>query len=158
MKRKVMMSAAAAGSALAAGFVVRRLLDLIRKYKNDADKYYAYYLFMCQWVKLKKSHNQIADFFAHNHMKKIAIYGMESMGNALYEGLADTDIKVAYAIDRNAGDLFVTGCTIYKPEDELPEADVIVVTPFIYFREIKSVLQKKVTCPVISIEDVVYGD
>ena len=157
MKRKVLIFATAAGSVLAAGSAVSRLLELIRKYKNYEDKYYAYYLFMCQWIKLKKSHNQMADFFAHNNMKKIAIYGMESMGNALYEALAETNTKVEYAIDKNADDIFVTGCDLYKPEDDLPEVDAIVVTPFIYFREIQSVLQKKVTCPVISIEDVVYG-
>ena len=45
---------------------------------------------------------------------------------------------------------------VLTPDDDLPEVDLIVVTPVHYFDEIEEMLADKVDCPVISIEDVVY--
>ena len=41
-------------------------------------------------------------------------------------------------------------------DDELEEVDAIVVTPISAFGEIKQTLEKKVDCPIISLEDVLY--
>ena len=40
--------------------------------------------------------------------------------------------------------------------DSLEAVDVIVVTPITSFFEIEDELSKKVSCPIISIEDVIF--
>lgn len=44
-----------------------------------------------------------------------------------------------------------------KPDDTLPDVDAIIVTAFFFFDEIEQELEDKIDCPIISIEDVVYG-
>ena len=77
--------------------------------------------------------------------------------------LADSPVRVLYGIDRQAekaaGKLAAgrwAGLPIRKPEDTLPEADAIIVTAVYFFSEIDEQLRQKVTCPVISLEDVLY--
>lgn len=43
-----------------------------------------------------------------------------------------------------------------SPEDEIKEVDAIVVTAITFFDEIKELLMKKVSCPIISLENVLY--
>ena len=52
--------------------------------------------------------------------------------------------------DKDSGDFVVS------PDSELEEVDVILVTPVTSYGEIKQRLVKKVSCPVISIEDILY--
>ena len=80
---------------------------------------------------------------------------MKELGERLYDELKDSDIKVLYAIDKNA-DAIYAEVDVLTPDDDLPEVDLIVVTPVHYFDEIEEMLADKVDCPVISIEDVVY--
>ena len=46
---------------------------------------------------------------------------------------------------------------VYFPEDVLPPTDAIVVTPYSIFETIKPMLEKRVTCPIISLEDIVWS-
>ena len=46
---------------------------------------------------------------------------------------------------------------VYSLEDELPDTDVIVVTPYASFKEIKEILEEKVSCPIVSLEEVVWS-
>ena len=46
---------------------------------------------------------------------------------------------------------------VLKPDDTLPDVDAIIVTAFFFFDEIEQELEDKIDCPIISIEDVVYG-
>ena len=43
-----------------------------------------------------------------------------------------------------------------KPESELEKVDVIVVTAITFFKEIEEMLNQRVDCPVISLEDILY--
>ena len=127
------------------------------KYKSEADKYYSMFLMMNQWFELKQSGKQMEQFFRDRKIKKIAIYGMSQMGETLYRELSDTEIEVLYAIDKNVDSLYVHYCDVLKPTDNLPNVDAIVVTPFVYFKEIKKELKRKTSSPIFSIEDVIYG-
>ena len=88
---------------------------------------------------------------------QIAVYGLAELANRLAEDLAGSEVVLKYGIDRNVCCTSSRMSEIYSMEDKLPEADVIVVTPFYAFESIKAELEKKVRCPIISIEDVVWG-
>ena len=121
------------------------------------NKFTDFYQLMNHWVELKSEGKSVADFFREQNYYNIAVYGMADMANRLYEDLEGTNVKIVYGIDR---DVCCTGArveNIYSMHEELPQADVIVVTPFYAFDSIKCALEKKTDCPIISIEEVLWS-
>lgn len=133
-----------------------QVITATKKIRESADKYYLYFLMANQWIKLKQSGAAIEDYFTKNGYEKIAIYGMAQLGETLYQELAQTSVEVPYAIDASPGRSFVHYCDILSPEEELPDVDAVIVTPIPYFKSIKRKLSKKLACPIISLEDVLY--
>lgn len=138
-------------------FGIKKMRDYVVKYKSEAEKYFSLFLILNQWFELKQMGKQTEKFFMDRSIKKIAIYGMAQMGETLYRELEDTGIEVSYGIDKNAGSLYVHYCKVLKPTDELPDVDAVIVTPLACFKEIKKDLERKLSCPIFSIEDVLYG-
>ena len=54
-----------------------------------------------------------------------------------------------------AADIHVDGLKIIKPTDSYDEVDVVIITPVHYFAEIAELLNDKVRCPIVSIENVI---
>lgn len=120
-----------------------------------SDKFQALFLMMNQWVRVKQEGKCLSSYFDKNGYKKIAIYGMSHVGESLLEELKDTEIQVSYGIDRNASKLYAD-VDIVTLDDSLDEVDAIVVTAITFFDEIEEQLSAKVSCPIISLEDILY--
>ena len=137
-------------------------VSIIKKKINDtgnnqnSNKYWQAYLMMNEWMYLKHKGKNLSQFFKDRGYYHIAIYGMHHTGVTLQNELDETGITVDYGIDANADSIY-SDIHIYKPEDELPSVDVIVVTPIYYFSDIEEKLEKKVKCPILSLDDVVFG-
>ena len=114
-----------------------------------------FYNLLIQWVCLKQDGKSLVLYFVSNGYKKIAIYGMKELGERLYDELRDSEVEVKYIIDKNA-DAIYADIDVLTPEDELEEVDAIVVTAIHYFDEIEELLEQKVDCPILSLEDIVY--
>lgn len=118
-------------------------------------KFKQYYHMLNMWLRLKQEGKSLEKYFVDNNYKYIAIYGMGEVGNRLYSELKDSSIKVEYAIDKNAG--FVEdGLEIKSIDENLEGVDVIIVTAIFAFDEIMSDIEDKVSCAVISLEDIIY--
>lgn len=124
-------------------------------YQTLTDKHMGLYLMMNQWVKVKQEGKNLASYFNDNDYKTIAIYGMSYAGERLVDELEGSGILVKYGIDKNAEGIY-TDIDIVKPDDVLEEVDAIVVTSIFYIDEITDMLEQKVSCPIISLEDVLY--
>ena len=133
-----------------------RIVIATKKIRESADKYFLYFLMANQWIKLKQDGVAIEDYFKKNGYQNIAIYGMAQLGEILYQELEKTSVEVSYAIDASPDRLLVHYCNILQPEDDLPDVDAVIVTPIPYFKSIKRKLSKKLECPIISLEDVLY--
>ena len=96
----------------------------------------------------------LAHTFQNMGYKSVAIYGMKEVGERLYNELKDTETEVKYVIDQNADSIYAD-VDIYSPDDKLPEVDIIVVTATYYYNSILSNLKDKVSCPIISLDDVI---
>ena len=120
-----------------------------------ADKFQALFLLMNQWIRAKQEGKSLVSYFEKNGYKRIAIYGMSYVGENLLTELKDTGIEVVYGIDRNAGRLYAD-VDIFTLDDTLEEVDAIVVTAITFFDEIEEQLSDKVSCPIISLEDILY--
>lgn len=144
--------AGAAGGAIATGKV---LGDNVDKWQKMSDKHLALFLMMNQWVKVKQEGKNLASYFEKEGYKEIAVYGMSYAGETLVDELAETNVKIKYAIDKNADNLYAD-VDVVSPDEELETVDAIVVTSITFFDEIEAKLSEKVDCPVVSLEDILY--
>lgn len=125
-----------------------------RKAKENKEKYYELFTLMSRWVLVKQQGKSFAAYFEKHGYRKIAIYGMSQVGQALLKELEMSAVEVAYAIDQNADWLFAD-CRLVKISDRLEEVDAIVITPVYYYETIKNDLRQKISCPILSIRDVI---
>jgi len=156
MKKAIIsLLSATVGAAVGAGVVKIMKTDENTKIKNLADNRLALFLLMNQWVKAKQEGKNLAFYFEQNGYKRIAIYGMSFAGQTLISELKGTDIEVVYGIDRNVESVY-EGIDIVSMEETLQEVDVVIVTAIYFFDEIQEELSKKIDCPIISLEDIMY--
>lgn len=125
-----------------------------RKAKEKGEKYFKLFSMMSRWVLAKQQGKSPATYLEKCGYRRIAIYGMSQVGQALLKELEISPVEAAYAIDQNA-DWLLGDCKVVKCSDPLEEVDAIVVTPVYYYESIKRELGKKVSCPILSIQDVI---
>lgn len=127
---------------------------LIEKYILS-EKHRILFQLMSIWVKVKQERASLPEYFHHNGMRNIAIYGFGAVGQLLKNELKGSDISATYIIDRNTNSWSAED-KIYTPDDELPDVDAIVVTAVTYFDEIEKMLSPKMKCPIVSLEDILF--
>ena len=120
-----------------------------------SEKHLALFLMMDRWVEVKQEKKNLESYFMKNNYEKIAIYGMNYAGERLLQELKESSITVEYGIDQKADEIY-TEVDVLSPKDKLPNVDAIIVTPIFFFDEIEEQLSKAVSCPIISLEDILY--
>ena len=144
-----------AGTAVGTIGTSRKMSEKINKTSGMSDKHLALFLMMNQWVKVKQEGKNLSSYFEKNGYENIAIYGMSYAGETLISELKNTNVQVAFGIDKNA-DMIYSEVDVVRMEDNFDEVDAIVVTAVTYFDEIKEKLSNKVSCQIISLEDILY--
>lgn len=127
----------------------RKIFYIEKRADKNANLIKVFYL----WIKCKQSKKNISFFLENKNFYNIAIYGMHFLGECLYDELKKTGITVSYGIDKNLNNI-ISDLKIVSPDDKLEKVDAIIVTPVFNFNEIERHLSPKVTCPIISIEDI----
>lgn len=127
----------------------------IKYWRQSAEKSAQIMRLYDQWVFIHQDHKSTYDYFVEKGIKSIAIYGMDNVGERFYDELKDTDIKIAYAIDKKGGSINAE-IKMVSPEDELERVDAIVVTAVYYFDEIFKNLSSKTDIPIISLEEILH--
>lgn len=107
-----------------------------------------------KWIDMKQKGKNLSAYFIENGYRKIAIYGMGDIGNALMKELENTDVQVVYGIDQRA-DSLKANIKIITIDDSLERVEVIVITAIADADLIKLKLSQKVDYPIISIEEIV---
>lgn len=159
MKKKEIMTSllgmaiGAIGGAVTAGKIMGRGTG---RWRELAEKNYVLFLLMNKWIRTKQEGRHIREYFEENGYHFIAVYGMSYVGKCLIDELKDCDIEIKFAVDRNTAGIY-SDIKIYSPEDELPKADVMIVTAVYYYNEIYNNLKDKVTYPIVSLEDILFG-
>lgn len=139
------------------GFVIENVIENRKKcdIRKMSDKHLKLFLMMNQWVRVKQRGKKIENYFKKNGYKRIAIYGLSYAGETLLDELKNTEIQVAYGIDKNIDGVYAD-IEIFSADDKLEEVDAIVVTAITFFSEIKENLSKKINCNIVSLEDILY--
>lgn len=143
------------GTIAGAGAVGKTMGKTITQTRGMSDKHLSLFLMMNQWVKVKQEGKNLAEYFEKNGYKRIAVYGMSYAGETLLDELDGTGVEVVYGIDKNAGAIYLD-VDIKTMDDDLEEPDAVVVTAITFFDEIEEGLNKKLKCPVLSLEDILY--
>lgn len=118
-----------------------------------ANKFNMKFLLLNQWMNNREQGYSVSNYFLKNNFRCIAIYGMGEFGEHLYIELKDTGIKVKYAIDRKAYSIFPE-LAVKTLQDTLEMVDAVVITTM-NFGDIEKQLRTQLTCPVISMEEVI---
>lgn len=122
-----------------------------------SNKHLSLFLMMNQWVMMKQQNKSIAGYLERYGYNEIAVYGMNYAGQTLVNELKDSNIKIKYGIDNNSSRLRTDmDIEIVTPNEKLPEVDVVIVTAITFFEEIENQLSKKMNCPILSLEDILY--
>lgn len=132
--------------------VIREMWKYIQKLATKSSRMERYHNMLNKWLEIKNEKILIGDYLQENEFYNIAIYGMGIYGiNLLYELQENESVRVLYGIDR-AVDNVDGGIRVYKPEEELPEVDLVIVTAIMSYDSIKQLLVNKMNCPIISLE------
>lgn len=127
----------------------------IQKWEQLSNKHLALFRMMNQWVKVKQEGKNLSSYLEKNGYKEIAVYGMSYAGETLLDELRGTSVHVAYAIDQKA-DTIYANTAVVSMDNNLEPVDAIVVTAITFFDEIEEKLAQKVSCPILSLEDILY--
>lgn len=142
------------GGGIAAGAAMSKLV----KKNNSGDekkvlKFKTQFYMVNRWVNILQDNRNLSGYFEKNGYKKIAIYGLGTLGESLANDLQD---KVLFAIDEKAAGRDHSRFPVYSMDDVInEEPDVVVVTPVFAFQEIQPGCETKFGCPVVSLEDVI---
>lgn len=132
--------------------MVKKAGSVIGEKERNSEKFRKLFLVSCVWIRQKQQGKSMEVFLNRNAYHSVAIYGMGNIGRLLEKELEGC-AEIRYGIDRNE---ISVQFPMYKPEDHLPEVDMVIVTPAYEFEEIEEMLKKKLNCPIYSIEDVIY--
>lgn len=138
----------------AVGFLLNLQQKCINKWKEQASKNRSLFLLMDQWVRTKQEGKKLESYFIKNNFKKIAVYGMGNVGKRLIKELRDSEINIAYGIDRNAENIY-SEINLVTINDELENVDAVVITLISDFEDVYDKLSKKLKCSIIAIEDII---
>lgn len=125
----------------------------IIKWRELSDKHLGLFLLMNQWVKIKQKKKKLEEYLIRHNFRTIAVYGMSYVGERLVEELEDSEVKIAYGIDRNSSKTYAD-IEMVSPDCIRKEVDAVIVTSIYFMDEIKRNLSVNLSCPIISLEDI----
>lgn len=114
--------------------------------------YVSYYRLLEKWMVLHEKGGSLKQYFIQHEMKNIIIYGLGKMANHLMEDIKESDIKIVCAIDIGAVNKY-SHFPVLTLEDEIPDADCIVITPVHEMESICKKMGKMTSIPLISLSD-----
>lgn len=138
-------------------YYTQRQENRIIENQNDINKLTDQYLLINHWLEAKNFGKSVSDFCVLEGYRHIAIYGMADLANRLMDDLKDSEIIVDYGIDQDVSCSIARIENVYSLEESLPMVDAIIVTPIHAYSAIKTDLERKLSCPVISLEEVIWS-
>ena len=120
----------------------------------NASKFRHLFQIVDKWLFLEQERNvNFSNFFKSENISSIAIYGMAALGKHLLLQLQKEAFPATFGIDRYVGQ-YGNDFVIYRPEDDLPETDAIVITAY-DTAAITELLQCKFSGKIYSLEDII---
>lgn len=125
--------------------------------QKSKEKYINFFFLMDFWMKALEEGKEVSSFFVNNQYHNIAIYGMGFLGKHLKAQLENNNFSIIYTIDRNIIEYNNFKYDLSKDIDNIPKADIIVVTPITEYISIKENLVKLTDSKIVSLEEVILS-
>lgn len=122
---------------------------------KNAERFVDLYGTLFQWIRIHQKDKTLADYCNNNGFKTVAVYGLSEVGYEVVHELQRNNIDVLYCIDRNADNIF-SNVSVFRPDENLQHVDAVIVAVVQFYEEVKEGLEKKIDCPIVSLEDVVW--
>lgn len=129
-------------------------IDKIKSIYKDKNKLESYFNTLDKWLTIKERGKCLAQYFEKNNVKSIGIYGYGVLGKHLVKELYESDVTIKYIIDKKKLDTFYN-IKVIRPEEQIQDLDMIVVTAYYYWNEIVELISRKGTYQIISLETIV---
>ena len=116
------------------------------------------YNVMLQWVVALQHGNSMVEYLSRNGYKKIAVYGMNDIGNCVVrELMSESEAELIYVIDQGDPKLyFDVECFRLDDIPKQNKPDIIIVAlPYLY-EKLKDEIRNKTGCNTVSITEIVY--
>lgn len=107
--------------------------------ERELQKFKQFYHLLTSWM-LNTQAGSVSEVLKSMDVNTVAVYGYAELGRILRNELEKGGIKVKYVIDKKITS-DSDNLTFYKPQKNLPPADIIIVTAVFYFEEIKKELE-----------------
>lgn len=130
--------------------------NIIKKKNKKINRLDQYYIILRKWLSANQKGITLSDYFKNHSYKKVAIYGLGELGRCLVDEISKDDIIVC-GIDKDISDMNYE-FDLYRADDVdkiTQDIDVVVVTAVSYFDSIKGLLQNKLDCDIISLQDII---
>lgn len=157
MSKKSIMGtilSSAVGAAGGAFLVNEKVGKEKARQKQLADKHLALLIMMCDWMRTKQEGKSLVDYLKGKGYKRVAVYGLSYVGERVLDELRDNGIEVVYAVDKKTDPVYFD-IEICRPEEDLEEVDAVIVTAITFYDDIKTMLEEKLQCPILSLEDII---
>ena len=128
------------------------------KYKKTHESEKEAYIsrIMDMWIKAKQNNLAISELLRKKEITSVAIYGMSALGVRLFHELKSTETIVKYAIDIDKA-VMIPNLKVLHSLDEIEEIpDVVIVTAFMTFDQIKQKLEEVGCSNVIGLDELIY--
>lgn len=117
------------------------------------ERYRGYWKILSRWLELNLQGKSICEYFVRNMYNRVAIYGLGLLGVPLVEEMCNHGIQIVYGIDQDEHKGKKFDFPVYRMQDNLPEADIIVITVSYVFDSIKTQLSQKIDCRIVSLNE-----
>ena len=124
--------------------------------KERLNKFQGINKILDKWLYIEQNGKRITDYFLKNDYRNVAVYGYGILGKHLVDELIADGIGVSYIIDRNPQkkDLRFKFMSI---DSNLPEVDLVVITPLYDIYSIYLKLKECLSNPIITIEEIIHN-
>lgn len=124
-------------------------------YEDIRFKKCSYYMRLFdKWLRIKEKGATLRRYFDDKGYERIAIYGLGMTGDHLLTDVEDSEIVIAFGVDKT-GKKLKKAFPVYTLDEKWPEADVIVITVTYEFDSIYKNVKEKFNKSIVSLEEVI---
>lgn len=127
----------------------------IEELNKVIDKNVHYLHLLDQWMMLREKGYLLENKLFDAGYRKIAVYGYGIFGRHLESEFIQNKVTIEYIIDQQK-DKINADIPVYSPQEDLPEAELVVVTAVCEYDEIYKKIREKSNCKMISLETLIF--
>lgn len=117
------------------------------------ERYRGYWMILSRWLDINLHGKSICTYLEQKSLRNVVVYGLGLLGKPLVHEMQNCGIRIAYGIDQDEYKGKSFDFPVYQLHDELPDADIIIVTVEYMLYNIKQQLAEKNMNKIITVSE-----